>query len=204
MPNKNPTITAFSGIMKCGICGCSISRRTCKYGKKWICNTKERKHTCDFRNIYESELETEVAKALGLVEFDADTVKRKVKLITIDNAEISLLLYSGVKLHVFRTYKKGYSGFSKKLFCGCCGGMLEADSWRIGPAGEKQKFKVWVCRNCSAPRLFDSTIREAATDVLSTKQCEGIFARDIDKAINYDDRIDFYYKEGTVVTWPKR
>lgn len=54
MPNKNPRLTAFSGIIKCRNCGCSVSRRTSKYGKKWICNTKERKgkHICDFRDIY--------------------------------------------------------------------------------------------------------------------------------------------------------
>ena len=43
MPNRNPKLTAFSGIVRCANCGCSISRRTSKYGKKWICNTKERK-----------------------------------------------------------------------------------------------------------------------------------------------------------------
>ena len=203
MPNKNPKLTAFSGKMKCGICGCSLSRRTCKYGKKWVCNTKERKHTCDLRNIYESELEAEVAKILDLDAFDGDVVKRKIKLIRIDNAEIFLLLYSGLEKHIVRKYKKGYSGFSKKLVCGCCGGMLEADTWRIGPAGQKVKHKVWNCRNCSAPRLFDSIVRTAASVVLGNKECEGLFARDIEKAINYDDRIDFYYKEGKVVTWQK-
>ena len=35
------------------------------------------------------------------------------------------------------------------------------------------------------------------------KQCEGLFAQNIEKAINYDDRIDFYYKEGKVISWRK-
>lgn len=59
MPNKNPRLTAFSGIVKCGNCGCSVCRRTTRYGKKWVCNAKDRKGmaACDFRDIYEIELE---------------------------------------------------------------------------------------------------------------------------------------------------
>ncbi len=201
-PNKKPKLTAFSGITKCGMCGCSISRRTSKYGKKWICNTKERKHTCDFRDIYESELEAEVSKMLGLERYDENTAKKQIRLITIDNGEISLLLNNGVVKHTFRNYKKGYSGFSKKIFCGCCGSMLEADTWRMGH--EKEKHKVWICRNCLAKRLFDSTLRKGAAKILGRGGYEGIFARDIEKAINYDDRIEFYYKEGSVAIWQKR
>ena len=137
MPNRNPKLTAFSGIVKCANCGCSISRRTSKYGKKWICNTKERKgkSICDFRDIYETELEDAATKALNLNGFDADAVKSKVELITIDNAYIIFKLKNGTSKQVLREYKKGYSGFSSRLFCGYCGGMLEADYWKMGPAG---------------------------------------------------------------------
>ena len=44
----------------------------------------------------------------------------------------------------------------------------------------------------------------AAQSVLGNKNYEGVFARDMEKAIHYPDRIDFYFKEGTVVTWQKR
>lgn len=203
MPNKNPRLTAFSGKMKCAICGHSISRRTSKYGKKWVCNTKERKHTCDLRDIYESELESEVARALGLDTFDETIVKREIKQLRIGNAEIMLIFHSGNEKRIIRKYKKGHSGFTKKLVCGGCGGILESDTWNMRTTGHKTKHKVWKCKCCSSPRLLDSMIRKASSQVLGNKECEGLFARDIEKAINYDDRIVFYFKKGDVVEWVK-
>lgn len=205
MPNRNPKLTAFSGIVKCGNCGCSISRRTTKYGKKWICNTKERKgkSICDFRDIYEMELEDAATKALGIDGYDEGAVKNKVVSVTIDNAYITFRFRNGTSKRILRVYKKGYSGFSSRLFCGQCGGMLESDTWKMGPAGQKEKYKVWVCRSCSAPREFDSTFREAAENILGKPECDGLFAQNIQKAINYDDRIDFYDKEGKVIKWQK-
>ena len=205
MPNRNPVLTAFSGRVRCANCGCSISRRTSKYGKKWVCNTKERKGKgiCDFRDIYETELENAASKALNLDGFDADAVRSRVELISIDNAYIIFRLKNGTVKSVLREYKKGYSGFSSRLFCGCCGGMLEADNWNMGPAGQKKKYKVWVCRECSAKREFDSTFRMAAQALFHEEKCDGLFAQHIEKAINYDDRIDFYYKEGKVISWQK-
>lgn len=205
MPNRNPELTAFSGRVKCANCGCSISRRTSKYGKKWGCNTKERKgkDICDFRDIYETELEDAASKALNLDGFDADAIRSRVDLISIDNAYIIFRLKNGTSKQILREYRKGYSGFSSRLFCGCCGGMLEADNWKMGPAGQKKKYKVWVCRECSAPREFDSIFRKAAQTLFGEEQVDGLFAQHIEKAINYDDRIDFYYKEGKVISWQK-
>ena len=79
----------------------------------------------------------------------------------------------------------------------------EADTWNMGPAGKKTKYKVWVCRNCSAPREFDSTFRKATQELFHEEQCDGLFAQNIEKAINYDEKIEFYYKKGEVVTWQK-
>ena len=205
MPNRNPELTAFSGRVRCANCGCSISRRTSKYGKKWVCNTKERKGKgiCDFRDIYETELENAASKALKLDGFDADAVRSRVELISIDNAYIIFRLKNGTSKQILREYRKGYSGFSSRLFCGCCGGMLEADNWKMGPAGQKKKYKVWVCRECSAPREFDSIFHKAAQTLFGEEQVDGLFAQNIEKAINYDDRIDFYYKEGKVISWQK-
>lgn len=205
MPNRNPKLTAFSGIVRCANCRRSISRRTSKYGKKWVCNTKGRKGkaVCDFRDIYESELEDAVTKVLSLDGFDADEVKSRIALITIDNAYITFRMKNGTSRQMLRKYKKGYSGFSTRLFCGCCGGMLEADIWNMRPAGKKTKYKVWVCRNCSAPREFDSTFRKVTQELFHEEQCDGLFAQNIEKAINYAEKIEFYYKKGEVVTWQK-
>lgn len=205
MPNKNPRLTAFSGIVKCGNCGCSVCRRTTRYGKKWVCNAKDRKGmaACDFRDIYEIELEAAATKALAVNEFKEDLVRREVKLITIDNAYIVFNLKDGKKKQILRTYTKGYSGFSCRLFCGNCCKMLEADSRTLSINGQKKRYKIWCCRKCPGQREFDDVIRKATQSLFNEPQCEGLFAQNIEKAIIYNDRIDFYFKEGKVITWEK-
>lgn len=206
MPNKNPKLTAFSGIVKCANCNCSVSRRTSKYGKQWKCNNRERKGAavCDLKNIHEVELESAAMKALRLKKFDADIVKKKVESIVLDNAYITFVLKNRIIRKILRTYTKTRSGFSARLFCGHCGGMLEADTRILSIDGEKKKYKIWVCQDCSAPREFDDTIRKATQSLFNEKQCEGLFAQYIKKAINYEDKIEFYFKEGKVITWKKR
>lgn len=60
MPNRNPVLTRYSGKMRCGYCGCSVSRRNRHNGNKaWSCNTKERKgkSVCNLRSVYERDLD---------------------------------------------------------------------------------------------------------------------------------------------------
>ena len=38
-PNNQDNLTAFSGKVKCGYCGCGVSRRTSGDRKRWVCNT---------------------------------------------------------------------------------------------------------------------------------------------------------------------
>ncbi len=191
MPNRNPKLTAFSGIIKCGHCGCSVSRRTSRAGKKWTCNTKERKHTCDCRDIYESELESMAVKALGLEAYDEGIAKNRIRKIVIDNAEVLFILYNGSK-RIPRTFGR-FSGFSTKLFCGKCGQMLESDTWR--------SKKVWVCSECHKKAINDQLVRTAAKSILGEKNYEGVFARDIRRADVYEDRIEFHFKDGKEITW---
>lgn len=51
-------LTRFSGKVKCGNCGCGVSRRTAGMKKKWVCNTRERKgiSACDMRPILRMSL----------------------------------------------------------------------------------------------------------------------------------------------------
>ena len=206
MPNRNPKLTAFSGIVRCANCGCSVSRRTSRCGKKWICNTKERKgkSVCDFRDIYETELEEAATKALNLDVFDANAVKSKVGIITVDKAYITFRLKNGTSKQILREYKKGHSVFSSRLFCGHCGRMLESGNRNIGPVGQKKKHKVWMCKGCSAPNELDDTFKIATQMLFHEKNCDGLFAQNIEKAINYDNKIDFYDKKGNVITWQKK
>lgn len=206
MPNKDYQKTAFSGIVKCGCCGCSVSRRTTKFGKKWNCNTRERKGkaVCEFRPIYETELMDAATIVLGLDSFDENAVRRKVEQITIHLDRIEFHMNNGSVKKVWRAYKKGYSGFSGKLTCGCCGGNYERDTWRMGPAGQKEKVKVWVCRECSARRVLDDELRLAAENILQSKDYEPLFASTIEEMMVYDDRFEFYDKERTVRIWQRK
>ena len=144
--NKNPVLTAFSGLVRCGECGCAVSRRTTKYGKKWNCNTRERKGKaeCGLRPIYETELEQAAAKALRLDAFDGEAVKREVGQIVINKDSIEFCMKNGQSREVMRAYRKGHGAFSQKITCGCCGKKLECDYWKMGPKGQKEKYKVWV------------------------------------------------------------
>ena len=205
MPNRNPKLTAFSGMMRCGICGCSISRRSSKYGKKWTCNTKERKgkEMCDSRPIYETELMDMTVQALGLDAFDENIVKTKVERITVNSDAITFDLINGKQKRIIRKYKKGYSGFSGKVKCGNCGETLVSDTWNIGPVGQKVKQKVWICNGCKAPRVMDFDLRKAASEVLGRDNCEALFAEHIKYAINYEHCIKFVDKKGKVTEWQK-
>ena len=206
MPNKDYKKTAFSGMVKCGCCGCSVSRRTTKYGKKWNCNTRERKGkgVCELRPIYETELMDAAMIALGTETFDEDEVRRRMEQITIHLDRVEFLLNNGSVKKVMRAYKKGYSGFSGKLTCGCCGSKLESDTWKMGPAGQKEKIKVWVCSECSARRVLEDELRLAAENILQSKDYEPLFASTVDEMVVYDDRFEFYDKERTVRIWQRK
>lgn len=197
----DPVVIDTYGITK----SVNACRRTTRYGKKWVCNAKDRKGmaACDFRDIYEIELEAAATKALAVNEFKEDLVRREVKRITIDNAYIVFDLKDGKKKQILRTYTKGYSGFSCRLFCGNCCKMLEADSRTLSINGQKKRYKIWCCRKCPGQREFDDVIRKATQSLFNEPQCEGLFAQNIEKAIIYNDRIDFYFKERKVITWEK-
>ena len=203
--NKNPTLTAFSGLVRCGECGCSASRRTTKYGKKWNCNTRERKgkDVCGFRPIYETELEQAAAAALGLVAFDGDAVRREVSRIVINADRIEFRMKNGKAKEVMRAYQRGRSAFSQKITCGCCGRKLECDYWKMGPKGQKKKYKVWVCRGCSFRRLLDDDFREAVAEVLGREDCEPRFVKEVAGVTAYEDRFEFHFTDGEVAEWQR-
>ena len=78
-----------------------------------------------------------------------------------------------------RAYQRGRSAFSQKITCGCCGRKLECDYWKMGPKGQKEKYKVWVCRGCSFRRLLDDEFRKAAAEVLGREDYEPRFVKEI-------------------------
>lgn len=192
--------------MRCGECGRSVSRRTTKYGKKWNCNTRERKgkDVCGLRSVYETELEQAAAEALRLDAFDGDAVKREVGQIVINMDSIVFRMKNGQDRKVMRAYRKGHGTFSKKITCGCCGGKLECDYWKMGPKGQKEKYKVWVCRGCSFRRLLDDEFREAAAAVLGREDYEPRFVKEVAGVTAYGDRFEFYFTEGGMAEWQRK
>ncbi len=204
--NRNPALTAFSGLVRCGECGCSASRRTTKYGKKWNCNTRERKGKaqCGLRPVYEAELEQAAATALRLDAFDGEAVRREVGRITINQDSIGFHMKNGQERKVMREYRKGHSAFSQKVTCGCCGKKLGCDYWKTGPAGQKEKRKVWVCRGCSFRRLPDDELREAVAGVLGREDYEPRFVKEVAGVTAFADRLEFHFTEGRVAEWPRK
>ncbi len=204
--NKNPALTAFSGLVRCGECGCSVSRRTTKYGKKWNCNTRERKgkDVCGLRPVYESELEQAAASALGLAAFDGDAVRREVGRIVINADSIEFGMKNGRARKVMRAYRRGRSAFSQKLTCGGCGRKLECDYWKMGPEGQKERRKVWVCRGCTFRRLMDDELREAVAAVLGGADYEPRFVKEVADVAVFADRFEFHFTEGGMAEWQRK
>ena len=74
---------------------------------------------------------------------------------------------------------------------------LTIEKW--DPPGRKRSIESGYAENV--------LLRESST-AFSERQhrhflMRNRFAQYIEKAINYDDRIDFYYKEGKVISWQK-
>lgn len=210
-PNASVELTAFSGKVKCGFCGYSVSRRTKNNVKKWVCNTRERKgmHRCDMRPIYEEELEEAAMQALEISEYDESIVKREIRQITIHGDILAFTMSHGKTKEIKRKYGgyKRRSGFSGKLVCGKCGSKCESDTWKLGSGGKKVPQKIWKCKapacTCGLKRLLDDELR-IATETFLGKDGEALFVEMMDKAIIYDNRLDFCYRDGSVKTWQRK
>ena len=102
--NKDAKLTRFSGIIKCGNCGCGISRRTAGTKKKWVCNTRERKgvDVCGTRPLTEDELMTAAVKAVGNIS--DEEFRKAVTLIRVYGDRIEFVLAGGRVKSVLRHY----------------------------------------------------------------------------------------------------
>lgn len=92
--NVNAVPTRFSGLMKCGNCGCGISRRTTGGKKRWVCNTRERKgmKVCGLRPLPEAELE-EASVIVGAENDEA--FRRLVRAVVVYDDRIEFNLKNG-------------------------------------------------------------------------------------------------------------
>lgn len=205
MPNKNAVLTPFSGMVKCGNCGCGFSRRTAGKKKRWVCNTRERKgmDACECRPIDESELIDTATKALGIDEFDADRFKREIQQIIIHGDSVEFVFRNGYRKKILRSYsgRRGQNAFTNKVRCGICGEQCERDNW-----GKKGK-KVWCCSQprtgCRLKRLDETELLQAAESLLG-EHFEGKVVQIIKSVMIYDDRLEFIFREGKVKTWQRK
>jgi len=211
MPNKNPELTAFSGIIKCGNCGRSVSRRTAPNGKKWVCNTREKKgmDICGSRPIMETELMNAVTQVLGTSTYNENAVRMEVERVTVYNGYIEFLLKDRRVKKIVRKYGgfKMRGVFSGKVKCGICGHICQSDTWMFGPSGQKTKTKVWICteprKSCSLRRIMDDELREAAKSFLGDDY-EARVAEELETVTADNKQLDFIFKNGTVRIWQRK
>ena len=203
--NAPPVLTRFSGLVKCGWCNCSVSRRTSGSNKKWCCNTRERKGTCDMVPLLEAELETAAQKVIGNI--DDDVFRRRVKEIRIFGNRIEFHIDDDKVKSVTReygrfNYKKGFTG---KLICSSCGAKLGRDTWK-----DKKGITIhtWGCTSprakCSLKCLHETDWVDAACSILNTNDAEPDFVEKVRRAVVSNDNISFEMKDGMVKLWQRK
>ena len=176
-------LTRFSGKVKCGNCGCGVSRRTAGMKKKWVCNTRERKgiSACDMRPIFEDEL---------------DKIVDSFEQITVFGDRLEVLLGNGRIKTIERSYdgSRGNNPFTSKVWC-ICGNMCERDNFG--------KNKVWSCAECKGRRLPESELIMACRDILGTSY-QGKVVEYIGSIVVDEDKLTFSFKDGETLTWLRR
>lgn len=81
---KTGSATAFTGKMRCGICGKNYRRKTTHTGIAWVCatyNTKGKKY-CASKQIPEETLKAVTAEVLGCDYFDEDAFTERIVFMT--------------------------------------------------------------------------------------------------------------------------
>ena len=202
--NRNPVLMPFSGMVKCGCCGGSFSRRTAGKYRRWGCNTRERKGStaCDSRPIKEEELAAAVRAVMEKDDFDATALKRKVSKIVIHGDCVEFHLTNGRIKKTARIYtgQRGSNPFTNKVYCASCGSKCERDTWTKGT-------KVWACSQprtkCSMRRLSESELKEAAESLLGDGY-EGKIVQNVERITISDDEVIFQLKEGGAYRWQRQ
>lgn len=210
-PNRNPKLTVFSGVIRCGECGHSMSRRTRKDQKTWRCNRAERKgrDACSSRFITEKELVETACRAIGTDPLDEQKFRREIKRVTVYGDRVEFLTFSNHRKKIPRRYGYGTqrTGFSERIVCGCCGAKWVRETWKRRNEGVITRVKYWNCRNpgcsCKPAKLAESELRKATETFLGTENSEQAFVEYVSSATVYDDRVDFNFKDGTVKTWQR-
>ena len=187
-------LTKYSGLMRCGYCQHSVSRRK---QNKWVCNERERKQTCDLRPLYESELDEAAQEALGNIS--DDEFRKEVESVVVFGDHIEFRLYNGKTKFITRTYSSRYGPFSGKLVCGHCGKNLIRKT-RKNKKGEI--YKTWMCGKHKA--LKETELIEATKSFINSPDYEPVFVELVGKVEVFDDKLQFYFKDGDKKIWQRK
>ncbi|WP_085875844.1 recombinase family protein [Peptoniphilus vaginalis] len=198
MPNKNPILTPYSGLVKCGNCGSGISRRTAGNKKKWVCNTKERKglDCCDSRPIKEEELIKASDEVIGLSGYSNEEFKDRIKEIKIFGDRLEFKLKNGKIKVIERTYtgERGSNPFTNKIYCKQCGSKCIRHN--------NGKSKAWFCTNRDFKPLSEEELKKAAFKILGSN-FQGKVVEHI-KIINISkNKLEFLFKNGDEKIWQR-
>ena len=160
-------VTAFTGKIVCGQCGCRFHRNRrhgCRFPYSfWVCGGKEKK-LCSFPgDINEDVLKAACAKILGTDTFDERVFNTKVDHITVESD--SLLSFSftdGSETQMKwnlknRVWHKGRP--CPALTCGICGTLLHRTCTWTDASGKKT-FKYYCTTGEGHPNISE---KEAET-----------------------------------------
>ena len=92
---------------------------------------------------------------------------------------------------------------SGKIFCGYCGSSIVR-------CGSSNRRKCWMCiktdkNGCNHELMSDGELYGAAKSILGTEEnLDMEIYLHIEKTISYNDRIEFYMKEGGKKVWQRR
>ncbi len=194
--------TFFAGLVKCGKCGYACNHvhhhRTDREYAHIECNRRKTKQ-CDLLPIREIELKEIMERVVGK--------KDKLEQIVLFDDHIDFVMADGsVKTHIREYPQGGYckTPFSRKIYCGCCGASIV----RMGNHGRP----AWYCnikktngKGCTHNYMKEEELYEAGKWAVGTDEnLEMQIYCKIVKTISYNDRIEFYMKEGGIKTWERK
>lgn len=198
MPNKNPILTPYSGLVKCGNCGCGISRRTVGKKKRWGCNTRERKGLkyCDCRAINEEELEKASDEVMGASNYSNEEFKAEVQEIKLFGDRLEYKLKNERVKVVQRTYtgERGSNPYTNKIFCKKCGNKCFRHN--------NGKSKAWFCTNKDFKPLAEGELNKAAEEILGIN-FQGKVVEHIERINIENNVLIFVFKNGEEKKWQR-
>lgn len=193
----------FAGLVKCGKCGYACNHvvyHRQPLEKAYIDCNKRKTKECDLLPIRELRLKEIMEEVAGS--------KENVERITMFDDHIDFLLKDGTEKEYIREFTplgKKSTPFSGKLFCGYCGSSIVR-------CGSAKRRKCWMCSikktskdGCEHELMSDGELYGAARNILGTDEnLDMQIYMQIEKTISYNDKIEFYMKEGGKRVWQRR